>query len=116
MHPRRHPHAPSRTPTHPHALQVGDKKRSERLLGVGAHRLLVLATKKRSLLSLGSSLGSSSKLRVCFWRGLLSNPHPNPHPHSNSNLHPNCHPEPHPNPNPHPNLKPNLNPNLNPDP
>ena len=59
--------------------KVGDKKRSERLLGVGAHRLLVLATKKRPLLSLGAA---SSRLRVCFWCGLLSNlnPHHSPSP------------------------------------
>ena len=35
--------------------KVGDKKRSERLLGVGVHRLLVLATKTKKLLSLGQS-------------------------------------------------------------
>ena len=73
--------------------KVGDKKRSERLLGVGAHRLLVLATKKRPLLSLGSA---SSRLRVCVWRGLLSNlsPHPHPHPHHHVHSHSHSHSEP----------------------
>lgn len=47
--------------------KVGDKKRSERLLGVGTHRLLVLSTKRKQLLSMGQS-----RLRVCFWHELLS--------------------------------------------
>ena len=105
--------------------KVGDKKRSERLLGVGAHRLLVLATKKRPLLSLGAA---SSRLRVCFWCGLLSNLYPH-HAPLTTHLSPftltptlaltltltltltlNF------NPNPHPNLHPNLNPDPDPNP
>ena len=73
-HPLYISHGP-RLPTQP--TQAG--RRTERLLAVGEHRLLVLSPKKKLSLAMGiggsggaTVGGSRLQWRVCFWHELLS--------------------------------------------